>query len=142
MMLLLRPFKVGAVGTGGGHGAPGGSVSGNNGGNVYDTTKLPYQQGSGGGSGGTNGTGGAGGGYLQIRIYDVLTVEGKKKDVSFLSLLFYSTVAGVVPCGGRTKKSKRKVQGVPQSHTAALPRPKVSPYNIIVQVIFYFLWDH
>ena len=35
-------------------------------------------------------------------------------------LLFYSTVADVVPCGGR----------------------KVSPYIIIMQVIFYFLWDH
>ena len=37
-----------------------------------------------------------------------------------LWLLFYSTVADVVPCGSR----------------------KVSPYIIIVQVIYYFLWLH
>ena len=37
-----------------------------------------------------------------------------------LCFLFYSTVAGVVPCGCR----------------------KVSPYIIIVQVIFHFLWGH
>ena len=36
-------------------------------------------------------------------------------------LLFYSTVAAVVPCGGRKN---------------------VSLYIFIVQVIFYFLWDH
>ena len=39
---------------------------------------------------------------------------------SFL-LIFYSTVAGVVPCGGRKKSP---------------------PFIITVQVIFYFLWDH
>ena len=36
--------------------------------------------------------------------------------------LFYSTVAGVVPCGGRKKSPCTDI--------------------IIVQVIFYFLWDH
>ena len=40
---------------------------------------------------------------------------------SFFLLLFYSTIAGVVPCGCRKK---------------------ASPYIIIVQVIFYFLWDY
>ena len=37
---------------------------------------------------------------------------------AILFYLFYSTVAGVVPCGGRKK------------------------YVIIVQVIFYLLWAH
>lgn len=66
------------MGTGAGHGAPGGSISGDDGGDTYDTTQLPYQQGSGGGSG-TGGTGGTGGGYFKARIYETLTVEGNAK---------------------------------------------------------------
>ena len=69
-------FQIGSVGTGAGHGAPGGSVSGDDGGDVYDTTQLPYQQGSGGASG-SGGTGGAGGGYFKGKIYDLLEVQGK-----------------------------------------------------------------
>ena len=68
-------LQVDSVGTGAGHGAQGGSVSGDDGGDVYDTTQLPYQQGSGGGSS-ASGTGGAGGGYLKISIFETLTVEG------------------------------------------------------------------
>ena len=68
-------FQVDAIGTGGGHGAQGGSVSGEDGGIAYDTTQLPYQQGSGGASS-ASGTGGAGGGYLKISIFETLTVEG------------------------------------------------------------------
>ena len=30
----------------------------------------------------------------------------------------------LIPCVNLLKKSKRKVQGVPQSQTAALPRPQ------------------
>ena len=68
-------FQVDAIGTGAGHGAQGGSVSGEDGGIAYDTTQLPYQQGSGGASS-ASGTGGAGGGYLKISIFETLTVEG------------------------------------------------------------------
>ena len=75
-MVCSLILQVDSVGTGAGHSAQGGSVSGEDGGNVYDTTQLPYQQGSGGGSS-TSGTGGAGGGYLKISIFETLTVEGK-----------------------------------------------------------------
>ena len=70
-------FQVDSIGTGGGHGAQGGSVSGEDGGHTYDKTQLPYQQGSGGGSS-KDGTGGAGGGYFKAEIFDTLTVDGKK----------------------------------------------------------------
>ena len=54
----------------------------------------------------------------------VYSLGSKANPVWLLFLLYcswYSTVAGVVPCGGRTKSPS---------------------YIIIVQVIFYFLWDH
>ena len=75
-------FQIGSLGTGAGHGAPGGSVSGQDGGDVYDTTKLPYQQGSGGGSG-SGGTGGTGGGYFKAKIYELLEVQGTVKFLNF-----------------------------------------------------------
>ena len=49
----------------------------------------------------------------------IKTTKRFPKTILFL-LLFYSTVAGVVPCGGRTK----------------------SPVHHQVQVIFYFLWNY
>lgn len=86
---MSSPFlQVDLIGTGGGHGAQGGSVSGDDGGAVYDTTQLPYQQGSGGASGGTNGTGGAGGGYLKISIFETLTVEGMNWYMYYQSINF------------------------------------------------------
>ena len=66
-----------SIGTGGGHGAQGGSVSSGDGGATYDKTQLPYQQGSGGGSG-SSGTGGAGGGYFKAEIFETFTVDGNQ----------------------------------------------------------------
>ena len=66
-------------GTGGGHGAQGGSVSGDDGGAVYDLVQSPNQQGSGGA--GINGGAGAGGGYFKVKIWGTLTCEGKKLSV-------------------------------------------------------------
>lgn len=71
--------QVNDIGTGAGHGAPGGSYSsGVNGGIVYDNVRAPAQTGSGGGNS-INGTGGAGGGYLILKLYTSLVVDGKKK---------------------------------------------------------------
>jgi hypothetical protein len=68
---------VSGVGTGAGHGAPGGSNSTDvTGGVVYDNTRLPTLAGSGGGNS-ANGTGGAGGGYLKLYLYGTLTVDGR-----------------------------------------------------------------
>ena len=65
------------IGTGAGHGAPGGSsASSVKGGSVYDPARLPTEQGSGGGST-TTGAGGAGGGYLKIYLWTELQNEGR-----------------------------------------------------------------
>ena len=72
----LNIVQVGTIGTGAGHGAQGGSASGNDGGDTYDMTQLPNQQGSGGGIS-SSGVGGAGGGYFKAEI-ETLTVDGKK----------------------------------------------------------------
>ena len=90
----------------------------------------------GGGWGGGRGGGGGWGegvGVCSLANYSVAYEETQSNRVSrfrdfvrswlpkpILYDIFYSTVAGVVPCGGR----------------------KVSPYIIIVQVLFYFLWAH
>lgn len=65
------------IGTGAGHGAPGGSYSTSvDGGVVYDNVRIPTETGSGGGSS-RNGTGGAGGGYLILKLYTSLTLDGR-----------------------------------------------------------------
>lgn len=69
--------KVNDIGTGAGHGAPGGSYSSSvDGGVVYDNTRVPTEAGSGGGNS-INGTGGSGGGYLILKLYTSLTVDGE-----------------------------------------------------------------
>ena len=75
-MTTIFEFQVDGIGTGAGHGAPGGSMSADiDGGLSYDNTRLPVQPGSGGGNS-LNGTGGAGGGYLKLNLYSALTVFG------------------------------------------------------------------
>ncbi|WAR26297.1 TENX-like protein [Mya arenaria] len=64
------------IGTGAGHGAPGGSYdSAVSGGVVYDNTRLPVEAGSGGGNT-LEGSGGSGGGYLKLFLYSTLKVDG------------------------------------------------------------------
>lgn len=68
--------QVDNIGTGAGHGAPGGSKSTNiKGGSSYDNTRLPLETGSGGGNS-ASGAGGAGGGYLRLLLFKQLKVDG------------------------------------------------------------------
>lgn len=68
--------QVSGVGTGGGHGAPGGSqFESVTGGAMYDDTRVPTSAGSGGGDS-SSGVGGAGGGFLNISTFYEVNVEG------------------------------------------------------------------
>jgi hypothetical protein len=65
------------IGTGAGHGAPGGTrTTSIIGGASYDNTRLPIETGSGGGNS-ASGTGGTGGGYLKLSLFKLLKVDGK-----------------------------------------------------------------
>ncbi|KAL4230250.1 hypothetical protein ACF0H5_010636 [Mactra antiquata] len=67
---------INGKGTGGGHGSPGGSQTSDiKGGLTYDNTRIPYQPGSGGGST-LSGQGGAGGGYIRLKLYINLLIDG------------------------------------------------------------------
>lgn len=77
VMYVFSKFEqVSGVGTGGGHGAPGGSQSESvTGGAMYDDTRVPTSAGSGGGDS-SSGVGGAGGGFLNISTFYEVNVEG------------------------------------------------------------------
>ncbi|KAK3576663.1 hypothetical protein CHS0354_004948 [Potamilus streckersoni] len=68
---------VSGIGTGGGHGAAGGSTSeATPGGSHYGLTRDPIQMGSGGGNSTSAGIGGSGGGLVNITLETGLSIEG------------------------------------------------------------------
>lgn len=80
------------MGTGGGHGAPGGSQSESvTGGAMYDDTRVPIAAGSGGGSS-SSGVGGAGGGLLNISTFYEVNVEGKFKTNENCSMNYSTSI--------------------------------------------------
>lgn len=84
------------MGTGGGHGAPGGSQSESlTGGAMYDDTRVPIAAGSGGGNS-SSGVGGAGGGFLNISTFYEVNVEGKFKTNENYSMNYSTSINSLV----------------------------------------------
>ena len=74
------------MGTGAGHGAPGGSASSSSpGGVAYGLTRDPQEAGSGGGNS-PHGQGGAGGGLLNLTVYYEIELEGLCDNCVFVIL--------------------------------------------------------
>lgn len=84
------------MGTGGGHGAPGGSqFESVTGGAMYDDTRVPIAAGSGGGNS-SSGVGGAGGGFLNISTFYEVNVEGKFKTNENCSMNYSTSINSLV----------------------------------------------
>lgn len=138
------------MGTGGGHGAPGGSQSESvTGGSMYDDTRVPIAAGSGGGSS-SSGVGGAGGGFLNISTFYEVNVEGKFKTNENCSMNYSTSINSLVK---KAMFACRNFLCVSNSHIVSehflvmekrkrwfiwpLDRPLTVIQNCILQTSFY-----